>query len=132
MIQTTETSFLQNHGSDSCTNAFIPDHGNFIYRGTKDAVADSTLSGFRQNLVADLGIKASSLPLGTYPRPGYQNAPKFCANTDRALGTYSFNVPGDLEAGNLKLESASKLVDECMPSLVKTIRTIMGLIYDPK
>lgn len=34
-----------------------------------------------------------------YPKPGYQNAPKFCENTDKAMGTYAFNVPKRLTPG---------------------------------
>lgn len=50
-------------------------------------------------MIVDLGIKDQSLPLGQYPRPGYQNAPNFCDNTDGSLGTYSFNVPRNLQPG---------------------------------
>ena len=35
----------------------------------------------------------------TFPKPGYQNAPGFCENMDRALGTYSFEIPADMAPG---------------------------------
>jgi len=31
--------------------------------------------------------------INSYPKPGFQNAPNFCDDTDKSLGTYSFNVP---------------------------------------
>ena len=34
-----------------------------------------------------------------YPKPGFQNAPKFCENTDKALATYTFEVP-NIATGN--------------------------------
>ena len=58
-------------------------------------------------MVADLGVSKFGYPTRftyqKYPKPGFQNAPKFCENTERALGTYSFNVPKDLEAGKIFL-----------------------------
>lgn len=96
-------TFFQNHGADAgCTNVFIPDNGNWIYRGNKNDAADLTLSQYFANLVADLGkspVNQGTVVSSTYPKPGFQNAPEFCSNTDRALGTYSFNVPSDLEPG---------------------------------
>ncbi|XP_039251212.2 uncharacterized protein LOC120328749 [Styela clava] len=94
---------MKNHGSDSCTNRYIPDSGNFIYRGNVNDQFDLTLSQFREELVADLGVKdppdQSSDAYTQYPKPGYQNAPAFCENKDKSLGTYSFNVPSDLQPG---------------------------------
>ena len=34
-----------------------------------------------------------------YPKPGFQNAPRFCSNQDKAVATFAFNVPKDLEPG---------------------------------
>lgn len=35
----------------------------------------------------------------TYPKPGFQNAPKFCENPDKALATNYFEIPADLPVG---------------------------------
>ena len=86
-----------------CTNKYIPDSGNRIWIGPRDAIADATLSDFLSSLVADLGVA----PVGfnvpddvttQYPKPGFQNAPKFCENTDKSLATNSFTIP-DLHPG---------------------------------
>ena len=34
-----------------------------------------------------------------YPKSGFQNAPNFCQGTDKAMATYSFNVPKNLRPG---------------------------------
>ncbi|XP_039251287.2 uncharacterized protein LOC120328812 [Styela clava] len=93
---------MKEHGADAdCTNPYIPDTGNWIYRSDRNARADPTLSQFMQNLVFDL----SASPLNdeilskSYPKPGFQNAPAFCLNQDKSLGTYSFNVPLNLSPG---------------------------------
>ncbi|XP_039250782.2 uncharacterized protein LOC120328380 [Styela clava] len=91
------------HGSDWCSTIYVPDKGSFIYRGEKNDEADLTFSEFRKNLVADLGAKDPPVMGSTkhhvYPKPGYQNAPAFCENMRKSLGTYSFNVPKNLEPG---------------------------------
>jgi len=99
---------MKNHGAASCTNIHIPDFGNKIYRGqrwtSKDVPIDQNnpYSYYKQFTVADLGMSlvgnANTAP-DTYPKPGFQNAPKFCENTDKAFGSYSFNVPSDLATG---------------------------------
>ena len=61
-------------------------------------------SYYRPFLVADLGISpvgAANINPDIYPKPGYQNAPKFCENTDKAMGSYSFNIPEKFPAGRL-------------------------------
>ncbi|CAH1238326.1 Hypp5560 [Branchiostoma lanceolatum] len=37
--------------------------------------------------------------LGTFPKPGFQNAPKFCEDPEDAMGTYNFTIPMDLKPG---------------------------------
>ncbi|XP_078573457.1 uncharacterized protein LOC144860189 [Branchiostoma floridae x Branchiostoma japonicum] len=37
--------------------------------------------------------------LSTYPKPGFQNVPKFCEDPEDAMGTYNFTVPTDLAPG---------------------------------
>lgn len=94
---------FQNHGADTCTNQYIPDFGNKIYRGKKNRDRDQSFSYYRSITVADLGTSptgyAASSVYTKYPKPGYQNAPNFCENTDKSMGTYAFNVPEDLDAG---------------------------------
>nr|CAB3260422.1 uncharacterized protein LOC100175308 [Phallusia mammillata] len=92
---------MKNHGADEgCTNKHIPDNANKIYRGRKDTDRDMSFSYYRTTLVADLGVSpVGSAHQASYPKPGYQNAPHFCKNTDRSMGTYSFNVPQELAAG---------------------------------
>lgn len=55
--------------------------------------------------VADLGIsphghERTNDEIITYPKKGYQNAPKFCENMDKALATAAFYIPPDLQPGN--------------------------------
>merc|ERR1712136_541047 len=53
-------------------------------------------SFYKPFLVTDLGtslVGSGNIAPDTYPKPGYQNAPKFCENTDKAFASYSFNVP---------------------------------------
>ena len=87
--------YLQNHVAESCTNKNIPDNGNFIYTSPRDVQSDPTLETFRANEIADLGISpfGSDAATDVYPKPGYQNAPKFCENMDKALATNVFEVP---------------------------------------
>ena len=97
-------SVLQNHGADpACTNRFIPDNGNAIYRGRVGRDRNEVLSHYKEFLVADLGVSPFGQQAGNlvneYPKPGFQNAPNFCKDTDRSLGTYSFNVPATLAPG---------------------------------
>jgi len=57
--------------------------------------------------VADLGVSPfghsrTQAEITTYPKPGYQNAPKFCENMDKALATAAFYLPADLAEGKLQ------------------------------
>ncbi|XP_067949970.1 uncharacterized protein [Watersipora subatra] len=94
----------KNHVAETCTNQYIPDNGNFVYRSDVNPVSDPTLSAFKNNEVVDLGISPfghdkTVADITTYPKPGYQNAPKFCENTDKALATSAFYIPTDLQSG---------------------------------
>ncbi|XP_013388599.1 uncharacterized protein LOC106157477 [Lingula anatina] len=84
----------KNHGADlECTNPWIPDNANKIFFSSGNT--DPALSVLRKNLLVDLGVS----PVGqgadtqTYPKQGYQNAPKFCEGTDKAMGTFAFDFP---------------------------------------
>ncbi|KAI8494221.1 hypothetical protein Bbelb_279810 [Branchiostoma belcheri] len=92
----------KNHVADPvCTNNFIPDNGNQILVGPKDGGADPKFSEFA--LLEDLGVSPTgNLPasiMSSYPKPGYQNAPKFCDNQDKALATGNFTLPTDMQPG---------------------------------
>jgi len=99
----------KNHVADvGCTNKYIPDNGSFIYRSGVYPSQDPTLSQFKANEVADFG----KAPFGhhipdhvtrTYPKPGYQNAPKFCENPDKSLATNHFTIPNNLQPGRYTL-----------------------------
>ena len=96
---------FQNHGADFCTNQYVPDTANFVYRGRKNTDRDRKLSFYSTRVVADLGVSVfgvnATKTFTKYPKPGYQNAPAFCQDPENAMATYSFNVPEDIEAGNL-------------------------------
>ena len=49
---------MKNHGIGGCTNKYIPDNGNWIYRAPATQVGsdDPVLSVFKNNKVVDLGI----------------------------------------------------------------------------
>ncbi|XP_076805501.1 uncharacterized protein LOC143449269 [Clavelina lepadiformis] len=88
---------MKNHGGDEdCTGRYMPDNGNALYRGKVNTDRDGSFSYYKKFLVTDLG-KSPYGPANTrsnkYPKEGYQNAPHFCQDTDKAMGTYSFNVP---------------------------------------
>jgi len=93
---------MKNHGAATCTNIHIPDFGNRIYTGKKGTDTNNPYKYYRDFLISDLGVSVSgnqNTAPDVYPKPGFQNAPAFCENTDKAMGTYSFNVPEDIEEG---------------------------------
>merc|ERR1712243_350933 len=87
-----------------CTNKYIPDNGNKLYMGPRDHEGDVALSTYMKNEIYDFGVS----PVGynipdkvtmIYPKPGFQNAPKFCENMDKALGTYTWTMPKNIKPG---------------------------------
>merc|ERR1711972_1279289 len=65
---------------------------------------DPTLGQFKQNEIVNLGKspvghEVPDSTIDSYPKQGFQNAPAFCEDTDKSLGTYSFNVPDNMESG---------------------------------
>ena len=63
--------------------------------------------------IADFGVSPfghmkSQSEITTYPKPGYQNAPKFCENMDKALATNAFYIP-NLEPGKDQLKPYTSL-----------------------
>jgi len=93
---------MKNHGAASCTNRWIPDHGSAVYRSKRNKNnSNMPLSKYKRK-VADLGVSLFGNPLKNpdgYPKPGYQNAPNFCRDTDKSMASYSFNVPRKLSPG---------------------------------
>jgi len=93
---------MKNHGTGRCTNIHIPDNGNRIYHGMQGTDTNKPYSYYRPFLVADLGVSVfgnDNTEPDKYPKPGYQNAPAFCEDTDKAMGTYSFDVPNNFKPG---------------------------------
>ena len=88
---------------------WIPDSGNAIYHGRRWPHGDSIDTNepyrfYRNKLVTDLGQSKfgfENTAPDTYPKPGFQNAPKFCDDegTDKAFASYSFNVPEEFTPG---------------------------------
>lgn len=83
---------MKNHGTGSCTNKYIPDSGNWLYAKPMTTVgqADPNLSEFKENEIVNFDVSpvGHSIPdevINSYPKPGYQNAPAFCEDTDKAL-----------------------------------------------
>ncbi|XP_078573449.1 uncharacterized protein LOC144860181 [Branchiostoma floridae x Branchiostoma japonicum] len=44
-------------------------------------------------------VQFSDEVLSTYPKVGFQNAPKFCEDPADAMGTYNFTIPMDMKPG---------------------------------
>ena len=87
---------MKNHGIGSCTNKYIPDNGNWIYYVDQTEVGeqDPKLFKFKEQKLVDLGISpfGHQVPndqVEAYPKPGFQNAPAFCEDTDKALGKWN-------------------------------------------
>jgi len=96
---------MKNHGAENdCTNPYIPDSGNWIlaHSQTNPGENDPNLGTFKQREIVNLGISpfGHNVDVSTYPKLGFQNAPAFCEDTDKSLGTYSFNIPEDMEPGD--------------------------------
>ncbi|CAH1229653.1 Hypp247 [Branchiostoma lanceolatum] len=96
----------KNHVADvQCTNKYIPDNGNWIAVGPVNGASDPALfDGPEWTQIADMGkapvgYEIPDAVTSTYPKPGFQNAPKFCENMDKAMGTYNFTIPSNLTPG---------------------------------
>ena len=90
------------------------------WNGMEAVDTNKPYSYYRPFLVADLGVSVhgnSNTQPDKYPKPGYQNAPAFCENTDKSMGTYSFEVPKD------KLKPGCKL-PKCMNRLSSKTFTV--------
>jgi len=83
----------KNHAADPCNNQYIPDTSNKIFYAPPGSDTSSmTLNDFKRNMVVDL--LSSPIPgSDEYPKPGFQNAKKFCEDNDKAMAYNSFRVP---------------------------------------
>merc|ERR1719242_557495 len=92
----------KNHVAADCTNPFIPD--NFLrlymapYTGT-----DPDQDTFKQNQVP-ASFSNDPHVSGTIDMKGFQNCPKFCENTDKALCTGTITIPADANLGDYTLQ----------------------------
>jgi len=77
----------KNHVAANCTNQYIPDNGVKVYRSGVNPSSDLSLSGFRQNLIADLGAASGG------NQRGFQHCPSFCSNMDKAFCEGCFALP---------------------------------------
>ncbi|XP_078617603.1 uncharacterized protein LOC144885556 [Branchiostoma floridae x Branchiostoma japonicum] len=100
----------KNHVADvQCTNKYIPDNGNWIDVGPLNGASDPAMfDGPEWTQIADMGkapvgYEIPDAVTSTYPKPGFQNAPKFCENMDKSLGTYNFTIPSNLTPGKTHL-----------------------------
>ena len=75
-----------------------------MYRGRHGRDKYKSLNYYKKRIVSSLGASPwgdENIFPNMYPRKGYQNAPKFCEDTDKSMGTYSFNIPKILNPGIL-------------------------------
>ncbi|XP_066301625.1 uncharacterized protein [Branchiostoma lanceolatum] len=94
----------KNHASDPrCGIRNRRDTENLMYvvNGDEDPCC---INSTKLIQIMDMGVSPSGRGesdevLGTYPKPGFQNAPKFCEDPDKAMGTNNFTVPMDLTPG---------------------------------
>merc|ERR1719281_149800 len=85
----------KNHAAASCTNSFIPDTFLRLYMTKYDQTrGDPDQDTFKQNQVK-ASFSDDPHVKGALDFKGFQNCPKFCENTDKALCTGTFEVaPG--------------------------------------
>jgi len=100
---------MKNHGAATCTNAFIPDTSTRLFHSDVDATSDPTQAEFKANNVNNVlleedcasdDITSDDCQLGLEKHDsgsmdckGFQRSPRFCDNTDRAMGTGCFQAP---------------------------------------
>jgi len=87
----------KNHVAATCTNPYIPDTANSIYRSGPNPSTSPSQSEFKNHVVvAELNGKHQN---GVIDFKGFQNCPRFCDNMDKSTCTGCFTVPSDLQAG---------------------------------
>ncbi|CAH1238333.1 Hypp5565 [Branchiostoma lanceolatum] len=94
-----------NHVADvRCTNSTnVIDTENliFVVDGDEDPCC---IDSDKLIVVEDMGISPFGRNIDpvittTYPKPGFQNAPKYCEDEGNAMGTYNFTIPMDMKPG---------------------------------
>ena len=97
----------------------MKDNGATLFRGRHGRDKYKSLNYYKKRAVSSLGASpwgSANIFPNSYPREGYQNAPKFCEDTDKSMGTYTFNVPnkikpGRLNSSNIKLNN--QIINYC-------------------
>ena len=101
----------KNHAAATCTNQYIPDTELKLYVSTANPSADPTQTAFKLRNIngitscrnsdsAACALGKSVHVQGSIDCEGFQRAPKFCENTDKALAHACFRVPSDLGTGH--------------------------------
>jgi len=85
----------KNHVAASCTNPYIPDTSLELFVEPYNGASDPT--AFTQQVSASFTDNPHELNKIDFK--GFQNCPKFCDNTDKALCTGTFVVPASLPSG---------------------------------
>jgi len=88
----------KNHVAASCTNAFIPDNFLRVYMAPYNGETDPTQEEFKANQVR-ASFSDDPHVRGTIDFKGFQNCPKFCENTDKALCTGTITIPASATPG---------------------------------
>lgn len=82
----------KNHVAAECTNAFIPDNFLRVYMHPYNGATDPTQDQFKANQVK-ASFSDDPHVSGQIDYKGFQNCPKFCENTDKALCTGTITIP---------------------------------------
>lgn len=111
----------KNHAAAGCTNAYIPDTSLIFSVSKANPSNDPPQEEFNQRNINELaGLATNCDPdsagsnatkdecqlglekheQGKIDCKGFQRSPKFCDNTDKAMGTGCFRVPEDMSPGH--------------------------------
>lgn len=82
----------KNHVAAECTNPFIPDALMKLYMAPHDGATDPDQDIFREMQVP-ASFSDDPHVNGVIDFKGFQNCPRFCENTDKALCTGTFTIP---------------------------------------
>lgn len=88
---------MKNHGAAQCTNQYIPDTKFTLFRSAVNPGSDPTITQFKTNEVTHYFGKHQD---GNIDCLGFQRSPKFCDNTDKAMGTGCFKVDDNQPLGH--------------------------------
>jgi len=82
----------KNHVAAECTNPFIPDALMKLYMAPHNGATDPDQDTFREMQVP-ASFSDDPHVSGVIDFKGFQNCPRFCENTDKALCTGTFTIP---------------------------------------